>query len=122
MNSTQKSSSAKTNFHFKEDFFEEIMNGIPSEDLVNDDKKNSKVILSTDNKTRFNRVVKEFLRAEESKQIFINLIKKAKKREQINFLKDLDLFFFQKENEEESDEDDDEIEEIGEKISLAKHD
>lgn len=116
MDKKSKSTPSKTNFHFKDKFFEEILNGIPQEDFDYDDKKNSSVVLSTDNKTRFNRVVKEILSSEESKQIFINLIKNAKKREQAKFSKKLDLFFLKEDKEEEDkNEDDEEIEEIGEK-------
>lgn len=114
---SKNKSSHKTNFHFKDEFFEELLNGIPSEnfDFESNDKKNSSVVLSADNKTRFNRVVKEVLSSEDSKQVFVNLIKNAKKREKINFLKDVDLFFLKKDNDEIEDEDDEEIEEIGEK-------
>ena len=115
MKSKSKSTPAKTNFHFKDEFFEELLNGIPSEDFEYDDKKNSSVVLSPDNKVRFKHVVKEILSTDESKQIFINLIKNAKKREQAKFLIDLDLFFLNKDDDEDKDEDDEEIEEIGEK-------
>ena len=116
MDKKSKSIPSKTNFHFKEEFFEELLNGIPPEDFEYDDKKNSSVVLSADNKVRFNRVVKEILSSEESKEIFVNLIKNAKKREQVKFLDGLDLFFLKEDEEEEDkDEDDEEIEEIGEK-------
>lgn len=115
MDKKSKSTPAKTNFHFKEEFFEELLNGIPPEDFEYDDKKNSSVVLSADNKVRFNRVVKEILSSEESKEIFVNLIKNAKKREQVKFLDGLDLFFLKEDEEEDKDEDDEEIEEIGEK-------
>ena len=104
MDKKSKSTPSKTNFHFKEEFFEELLNGIPPEDFEYDDKKNSSVVLSADNKVRFNRVVKEILSSEESKEIFVNLIKNAKKREQVKFLDGLDLFFLKEDEEEDKNE------------------
>ena len=84
----------ETNFHFKDDFFEEILNGIPQseedkKDYLKKIEKNAKTSLSPDNKTRINRVTASFLTSEESKKAFLELIKNSKKREQEKFLKEI---------------------------------
>lgn len=97
----------ETNYHLKDDFFEEILNGIPEseekrQEYLKNIEKNSKTSLSPDNKTRLKRVAASFLSTEESKKAFIELIKNAKKREQNSFLKDIkkSIFLSKIENDE----------------------
>lgn len=97
----------ETNYHLKDDFFEEILNGIPEseekrQEYLKNIEKNSKTSLSPDNKTRIKRVAVSFLSTEESKKAFIELIKNVKKREQNRFLKDIkkSIFLSKIENDE----------------------
>ena len=108
----------KTSIHFRDNFFEEILNGIPDEDsrdeIIEIAEKGTKTNLSSDNKLRINNVVKAFLHDEESKALFINIIKNAKNREKINWFKKFNLNFLNslKEDEEDKDDEDELAEEI----------
>ena len=108
----------KTSIHFRDNFFEEILNGIPDEDsrdeIIEIAEKGTKTNLSSDNKLRINNVVKAFLHDEESKALFINIIKNAKNREKNNWIKNFNLNFLisLKEDEEDKDDEDELAEEI----------
>ena len=69
----------KSSIHFRESFFEEILNGIPKEEskdeILTSVEEGTKTNLSPDNKLRIKNAVKAFLNDEESKKIFINTIK-----------------------------------------------
>lgn len=113
----------KTSFHFDDDFFEEILNGIPqkqSNDIENEKsgEVNSITTLSPDNKSRLKYVSKSILYTEESRELIINIIKKTKKDEKKKFAthinnKILKSIFKDKEEDDEEDEANEEVVEKG---------
>lgn len=107
---------ANTNFHLNDEIFEEILNGIPSDNLSIDEKiereKNPKTHLSSDNKLRLNRVVGAFLQDEKSKSLFYSLIKNVKRREKNKWITQIESKMFLINQAEEEDEEDELIEEI----------
>ena len=108
----------KSSIHFRESFFEEILNGIPKEEskdeILISVEEGNKTNLSPDNKLRIKNVVKAFLNDEESKKIFINTIKNIKNREKTKWINQFNLKFLVilKENEGDQDEEDDFVEDV----------
>ena len=102
-------------FHFKEDFFEEILNGIPKKDSSIDFENNTKVNLNPNSTQRVKYVAKAFLTSEESKNVFSSLIKSVKKKQAKNLLGKLNIKLFEEEVEDDiKDDEEEEIEDIAE--------
>lgn len=102
-------------FHFKEDFFEEILNGVPQKDISIDYEKNTKVNLNPNSSYRVKHVAKAFLSSEESRNVFSSLIKEAKKKQSKNLLGKLNIKLFEEDVEDDiKDDEEEEIENIAE--------
>lgn len=106
-------------FHFKDDFFEEILNGVPKEDVSESQKESSVVTLSPNSKTRVKYVAKAFLSSEESRRVFSSAIIKAKQKENKALIDKFSIVLFKEKVEDSKDKDEEEeaIEEVAEEKS-----
>ena len=118
----------KTSFHFEDEFFEEILNGIPQNKTIDETDENPKVnsitSISPDAKSRIKQVSKSVLYTEESRGLIINIIKKSKRDENKKFSKlinnkILKSIFVEKEDEDEEDDANEEVAKNGDGL-LAK--
>ena len=110
---------SEVSFHLRDDFFEEILNGIPKEDLnkiLKKDEKNNKLVLSGDSKRRVKNTAIAFYESEESRKIFISIIKDAKEKQKQKYIRNIDFKFLHIvfEEEEERDEEDEVSEDLAE--------
>lgn len=102
-------------FHFKDDFFEEILNGVPQKETPIDYEKNTKTNLNPASAMRVKHVAKAFLTSEESKNVFSSLIKTVKRKQSKNLLGKLNIKLFEEETEDDiKDEEEENIEDIAE--------
>ena len=101
-------------FHFKEDFFEEILNGVPEENDDSSQKESNLSVLSPDKKLRVKNVAKAFLSTEESKKVFSTAVTKLKNKESKALLNKFSIDKIKEDAEEINDEEDEFIEESSE--------